>query len=337
MTELILQTQEQKVDRATGIGSSEIAAIVGINPYQSAFDIWIEKTGKLPKEFAQQESEAAKWGKILQQPIAAEYARRTKKALVFLFDEPIRHGERSWQISSPDAIVPSENLDVEIKAPGLRQAVRYGDPGTDQIPDEHFVQVQWQLSTLGYEHANLVVLLGGQDFRIYNIARDRALEAALLSAGFEFWTKHVQADKPPPISATDTTHDYLKAMFPKNRLALRDATTEEMFLVTQYAAAKAIESKTKEDAETLGNALRFAIGEHEGLACGRGVGVTWKLPKPSLETDWRAAFIEFRNQVGLLVPASVHDELSAAIDEIVKDNTTEKPGARRLLIQKGKK
>ena len=65
--------------RKTGIGSSDAAAAVGLNPYKSQLELWLEKTGRdggLPKSDPQDETSATYWGNILEPIVAAHYTRR---------------------------------------------------------------------------------------------------------------------------------------------------------------------------------------------------------------------------------------------------------------------
>jgi predicted phage-related endonuclease len=49
----------------------------------------------------------------------------------------------------------------------------------------------------GYTWARVVVLIGGQDFRIYNIERDDAIVDRLIEIEHQFWHEHVVPRVPP--------------------------------------------------------------------------------------------------------------------------------------------
>ena len=54
--------------RKQGIGSSDAAAAVGLNPYKSQLELWLEKTGRdagLPKADPHDEESPMYWGNIL--------------------------------------------------------------------------------------------------------------------------------------------------------------------------------------------------------------------------------------------------------------------------------
>ena len=66
--------------RKQGIGSSDAAAAVGLNPYKSKLELWLEKTGRdtaLPKLDPQDEESPAYWGNILEPVVATHYTRRS--------------------------------------------------------------------------------------------------------------------------------------------------------------------------------------------------------------------------------------------------------------------
>ncbi len=66
--------------RKQGIGSSDAAAAVGLNPYQSQLELWMIKTGRdanLPKPDPNDESSPMYWGTILEPIVASNYSKRT--------------------------------------------------------------------------------------------------------------------------------------------------------------------------------------------------------------------------------------------------------------------
>ena len=43
-------SKKQLADRDKYIGGSELSTILGVNPYKSAYDLWLEKTGKVERQ-----------------------------------------------------------------------------------------------------------------------------------------------------------------------------------------------------------------------------------------------------------------------------------------------
>ena len=66
--------------RQGGIGSSDAAAAVGLHPYKSPLQLWMEKTGRdshLPKVDPNDDHSPMYWGTLLEPIVAAHYTRRT--------------------------------------------------------------------------------------------------------------------------------------------------------------------------------------------------------------------------------------------------------------------
>ena len=77
---LSMSHQEWLEDRRKGIGGSDVATILGLNQYKSAYQLWLEKTGQV--ELKDTESEPAYWGNVLEEVVAKEFQERTGKKFV---------------------------------------------------------------------------------------------------------------------------------------------------------------------------------------------------------------------------------------------------------------
>jgi putative phage-type endonuclease len=178
-------------ERRTGIGGSDAPAAIGLSPWRSPLDLWEEKTGLAPP---QEQTEPMLWGSLLEDVIRREYARRTG------FDvqpvkELIRHPKHTWMFAHIDGEVAEDYRKiVEVKT--TRDARGWGDPETDEIPNHYLVQVHHYLACTDAEVCDVAVLVGGQDFRIYQVRRDPQIEAWLIEQEAEFWDA-VTANVPP--------------------------------------------------------------------------------------------------------------------------------------------
>lgn len=322
------------VDRKTAIGSSEIASVLGLNEYQTSHDLWLIKTGRVPGPI---ENESMYWGKRHQKAVVEEYEKRRGILLVHMFDEPIRHPSRPWQSASPDATLPSESLIVEAKT--SRYGKGYGPAGTDEVPESHRLQVEWQMSTLDYEYGHIAALIGGSSFRIYEFRRDRDLENAMLTAAEKWWREQVVADVPPEIRDSELTRDWLRKTFPRELAPLRPATEEETLIVAQYRAARKQQKHIEEIVGGLDVKIRAAIAQAEGLE-GDGFRISYRKPKDSQETDWKAACSEMRTALGIIAETvetcAASDlqgvrELAESALGAIPAHTVIAPGSRRLL------
>jgi putative phage-type endonuclease len=208
-------TPEWHAARAGGIGASEIAAVVGLSPYVSAFHLWHMKKGNLP---SQAKSDAMDWGHRLE-PVVRDWWQERHPELWVGSTGTWAHSERPWQRVNPDGILyPIEAGSV---VSGARVALyegktsRFGDgfgpSGSDQIPLAYRCQVQHSLDIFDLPRAYVAVLIGGNEPREYVIEADPADQAALREAGAKFW-QSLQDNDEPPIDCSDSTYEAVRKM-----------------------------------------------------------------------------------------------------------------------------
>ncbi len=69
--------------RRGGIGGSDAAAAVGLHPYQSALELWMDKTGRQSASEANSEptepNSPTFWGQLLEPTVAEAYAQITDR------------------------------------------------------------------------------------------------------------------------------------------------------------------------------------------------------------------------------------------------------------------
>ena len=188
-------------ERRTGLGGSDAAAALGLSPWQTQHDLWEQKTGLAPPLL---QTEPMLWGKLLEDTIRREYARRTGYE-VQPVQEMIRHPKHSWMFAHVDGEVRAERRTIlEVKT--TRDARGWGEPDTDDIPVPYLTQVHHYLSVTEAEVCDVAVLIGGQDFRLYQVFRDTEIEQQLIEREAEFW-RHVVDNEPPPPT---TLHDAMR-------------------------------------------------------------------------------------------------------------------------------
>lgn len=121
--------------RARGIGGSEIAAILGLDPRRDAYSVWAEKLGLVRRKPPNERMEA---GKFLEQGIAHWYAARTHRQVSWC-DETTCHPDREWQVATPDALIGIDGPwapwagGLDCKNVAFDQRDKWGESGTDAV------------------------------------------------------------------------------------------------------------------------------------------------------------------------------------------------------------
>lgn len=306
------------IDRKTGIGGTDMSAIVGMNPWRSAFDVWAEKTGQLP-DFA--ETERMAWGRRIQRAIAEGYSEITGRKHEWL-DQTRRSEKRPWQIWTPDAVIVGEPRLLDCKNVGIDQSGEWGEEGTEEVPDHIVIQAQWYMHAGSFELFDVAALFGGNNLKVYTLQRDTEFQEILLDQGEKFWQDHVLAKNAPDISATEGSKMYLAKKFPKNNGKLRTPTVDEFELIETYRKARILFSIAKDEKEDIAAAVKQAIGDDDGFQWGEGKEkekVTWKKTKDGKKTDWQSLALP-------LLARLPEDERKALVDL----QTSDVPGHRRI-------
>lgn len=201
-------TPQWHTARAHGIGGSEISAVLGISPFESAFALWHRKRGTTAPV---QETDAMYWGTALEPAICAEYAKRHPDQTVI--PAGTYHGSgRPWQIVNPDrfAILPDGTVEV-VEAKTSRDAEGWGEEDTDEVPVYYRAQVRWYLDALGLTTARIAVLISGSEYREYTVTADPA-DAQLMRERATTFLATIRDGVRPDIDGHTATYQAIKEL-----------------------------------------------------------------------------------------------------------------------------
>lgn len=201
--------------RQGGIGSSDAAAAVGLNPFKSQLELWMEKTGRgdrLPAVDPQDDTTPLYWGTLLEPIVAAHYTRRTGNR-VRRINAVLQHPDHSWMLANIDReVMGSATVQLlECKTAGIHGAWLW----RNGVPEYVHLQVMHQLAVTGKQAADVAVLIGGQELKVFRIERDETMIAQLISLERQFWG-YVERDQEPPADGTDSADVALRALYPRD-------------------------------------------------------------------------------------------------------------------------
>lgn len=271
--------------RKNGIGSSDAAAAVGLNPYKSQLELWLEKTGRdgnLPKTDPNDESSPMYWGILLEPFVAAQYTKRTGNK-VRRINAVLQHPIEPWMLANIDREVtgaPDVQI-LECKTTGIN-GVKLWKEG---VPEYVQLQVMHQLAVTGKQAADVAVLICGQELQVHRIERDETMIEQLIELERQFW-RIVELDQAPPADGSDSAELALRCLYPHDNRKTLDLrhdsemaqTFSDLLTVRQVLASQSqIESQLKQKIQQrLGEATKalFETGE-----------VTWKRSKDKTELD----------------------------------------------------
>lgn len=188
-------TAEQRETRKQGLGGSDIAVILGLSPWKTPLELYLEKTGELPEPDLSA-NEAVHFGNVLEDVVADEYARRTGEK-VRRNNQTLYHSTHPFLLGHLDREVVGKRKVLEIKTASGSQRSQWGEPETDQVPEYYLVQVAHYMALRDYDSADVAVLFDGREFVRYTVGRDPELEKMIIDAAVSFWRGNVLARVAP--------------------------------------------------------------------------------------------------------------------------------------------
>lgn len=194
-------TPEWHALRATGIGGSDVAPLLGLSRWSSPGKLWRLKTGR---EQPDPGNEFTERGTALEPAVLARYEAETLR-LVGPGPSFLRHprwDEGVRLLANVDALHLDDGSIVEAKTTGW-------DTGTARdfyagvCPEYYLSQVAHYAACLQHDRATIVCMIGAGepeacDLAIVQLAFPAALLVLIEDVCAQWWAQHVETDTPPP-------------------------------------------------------------------------------------------------------------------------------------------
>jgi len=272
-------TEKQKEARKKSIGSSDAAAVLGLDSYRNAYDLWLEKTGRV-EGFSG--NKATERGDYLEDGILRWASDRIGQKVVKpsnAFTKGILRAHVDGQIDKygrGNPIVEAKNMVM----PG-----EWGEEMTDQVPNNVFIQVQHQMVCAEAPYAYVARLSGGSGmaFSIYRVEANQEIQDAIVEESEAFWAKYVEADEPPPY--THASESMVKYMAGLARGNTETAIDDQ--LLADYIQWQTRAKDAESELRLCKARILEAMGEH-GKGVGRDYMVKMVQVKPTKRLDTKA-------------------------------------------------
>lgn len=193
---LSISREEWLAERRMGLGGSDAAPACGLSKWKTPLELWLDKRGELEPS---PETEQMRWGTLLEPVVRQEYSNRTGRTVV-VPQKIIRHAAVDFALVNVDGIADESRL---YEGKSARTAEGWGEPGTNEIPLEYMLQCQHGMFVTGLLVTDVAVLVGGSDFRLYEVPADPELQAMLMEREAAFWAMVKSGQPPAPMSRED--------------------------------------------------------------------------------------------------------------------------------------
>lgn len=258
INEIIYKNKEEwlLLRKELGVGGSEAGAVLGFNPYKSAYTLWAEKTGKVPEFEGNLITEV---GSYLEELVAKLFERETGKK-VRRKNRILVNTQYPFAFGDVDRIVVGENSVLEIKTTNSLPAMKKIKNG--ECCDQWYAQTMHYMAVGGFDKAYIAVLINCREFKIFEIERDEDEIKALMEAEKQFWNC-VKTNTPPAVDGTESTIQTISTVFPESK---GDSVSLYAFDadLRQYMALGEQIKALKEQQDEMANKVKAFLGESGG-------------------------------------------------------------------------
>lgn len=301
--------EEWLTHRQEGIGSSEVATILGLNPWETPYQLWRRKKGlDAPKE----ETFAMKAGHYLEDAVSMFWHDETGRNIIkrSAIDWLILNADKPYMRVSPDRTYwlsdSRKNSDKGI----LECKTTQMTIDEEDLPKHWFCQLQYQLGVAELEQGSLAWLCSGRQFGYKDIALVPDFFQWIEEEVTKFWVDNIQGNiEPDATSVADVLLKYNRHTDGK----IIEVTDDIYTAVNDLKALKEQIAQLDEQKDSLEEKIKLGFGDAEAISYGGQTIATWKAPKPSEKFDAKAF-------------AKAHPDLA-------KEFTAPYQGARRFLIK----
>lgn len=258
--------------RRQGIGASDVAAVIGLSPWQSPYSLWAEKAGLIEPEA---DNDAMRHGRYAEHAIAAWW--NDNHTLQAAHPQTwCVHPEHSWARATPDGALVEHGDQTFDDAPALVEyKVADFKAWDDEIPLHYAAQGLWQMGVTGKESVVFAVM-HGKRFAEYELVRNDDDIAWLFQQAEAFWNNHVLAGVPPDIDGHPATSAALGARWRARQDSVIELGPALAGTLDQLAKCKTEQAWYELRRAHLENLVKAALGEHTVGTIGGKVAVTWR-------------------------------------------------------------
>jgi len=277
---------QQLAERYTGIGGSEAPAALGLSPWKTPLELFLDKR----EQRVTTANEAMRWGQLLEPVIRQEYAERTGR-IVRMPPGTIRHGKFKFMLAHFDGVTDDQRI---FEAKTARSSEGWGPSGSDEIPHHYLIQVQHYLAVTGFAIADVAALIGGNDFRIYEVPADAELQELIIDGEATFWAAFLRGEPPEPDYESDRALDIVRRLYPGTDGSTIQADFDDTSIRVAYEECLNQQSNSERLAKSMKAQLLAKMGNAARMVFDDGVQLRRQLVQRKEHTVKATEYMDAR-------------------------------------------
>lgn len=257
------------MDRTKYIGGSDVAGILGISPWRTPLEVYLDKVQPRVKPVGPSKQKVFTRGQRMEPYVIDLLSEETGMEIVHRGNRYI-HRDYDFIAAEIDAEAASgENIEIKTVSPF--KAKEWGEIQTDAIPVHYTAQAMHGLMVTNKQVCVFGVLIGGDDFRIYRVERDEETIQAILEKEIAFWDRVKNLNPPEATSVSDVS-----LMFEKDAGTSIEADGKALALFNDLRDMKSRRKSLEEEIAISEEKLKMYMQEHSVLTLDGKPLCTWK-------------------------------------------------------------
>ena len=262
------------LERAKSIGASDSSAVLGINPWKSNVELWLEKTN--PESLLDQPDNLnMRLGRDMEPILRQLFTEET--GLQVRQDNHIRYDDEYPFLSTNlDGRIVGDKVPLELKTTGMWDGM---------IPDNYFCQLQHQMMVTNSPYIYFAVLVlsnFGKQFIVEKYERNERFIADMRATMVDFWMNYVVTGvAPDPVSVKDARLLYNET----NQESVIEGSFDMITICDNIKEYNKDIKKIKAKADELRVSIMDTMKEDEIMTYKGSTLSTWKKSKGKVKFD----------------------------------------------------
>ena len=236
------------------IGASGMSCIMGLSPFKSQLQYYLEYTGVVAPEDIS-DNEWVKWGQRLESVIAEAACEALGVQAMEICGDLRVSTKLPWACSTPD-VTCADGYDLQVKNVNAYRSDEFSAGG---MPEWLRIQLHHEMLVSGHDRIHWGVLIGGNHLVWGTLLRDQDTIEQLIRAGGDFIAR-TKNDDPPLPDGSDSATDALKALYPSDDGSVVELAHNFVELSQERLEWKKAEAAAKTRIKEIDNLIKAAIG-----------------------------------------------------------------------------
>lgn len=257
------------MDRTKYLGGSDVAGILGISPWRTPLEVYLDKVQPRIKPVDHSKQKVFTRGQRMEPYVIDLLSEETGLEIIHRGNRYI-HRDYGFIAAEIDAeAATGENIEIKTVSPF--KAKEWGEVQTDAIPVHYTAQAMHGLMVTNKQVCVFGVLIGGDDFRIYRVERDEETIQAILEKEVAFWDRVKNLNPPEATTVSD-----ISLMFEKDAGSSIEADGKALALFNDLRDMKSRYKSLGEEIAVSEEKLKLYMQEHSILTLDGKTICTWK-------------------------------------------------------------